>query len=227
MALELVVFDCDGVLVDSVAIDIRELTRTIARLGGTMSEHAVRTAFDGAAIADIERVLAAHLGAPPPADWMQGWFAARTAAFERDLTAVPGAAEAVDTVRTFGWDVCVASQGEPEKLAQTLRVSGLAGHFGPQRIFSATMVARGKPAPDLFLHAAARMGFDPAATTVVEDSSAGVRAGVAAGMRVVGYAGGVPRGEAAALHEAGAAATLTDLACLPALLGIVQGREKA
>src|SRR6185436_20470496 len=148
----LVIFDCDGVLVDSVAIDMRELTRTIAALGGTMAEEDVHAAFHGAALGDIDRALAAHLGAPAPDRWMDAWFTARTAAFERELTSVPGAAEAVDGVRGLGWEVCVASQGEPAKMAQTLRVSGLAERFDPQRIFSATMVARGKPAPDLFLH---------------------------------------------------------------------------
>jgi len=189
-AAGLVIFDCDGVLVDSVAIDIRELTRTIASLGGTMTEQEVHATFDGAALADIDSALAAHLGAPPPVGWMQDWFAGRTAAFERSLTAVPGAAEAIDGVQALGWEICVASQGEPEKMAQTLRVSGLVERFAQGRIFSATMVARGKPAPDLFLHAAATCGFAPEACVVVEDSVPGVTAGRAAGMRTFGYANG-------------------------------------
>jgi len=212
----LVIFDCDGVLVDSVAIDIRELTRTIARLGGTMSEHEVLAAFDGAALADIDRALTAHLGAPPPADWMQDWFAARTVAFEQDLTAVAGAAQAVDGVRALGWEICVASQGEPGKMAQTLRVSGLARLFLPERIFSATMVARGKPAPDLFLHAAAVCGYAPEACVVVEDSVPGVTAGRAAGMRTFGYANG-DAAHAARLAELGAE-PLHALQDLPELL---------
>ncbi|HMJ01811.1 MAG TPA: HAD-IA family hydrolase [Conexibacter sp.] len=186
----LVIFDCDGVLVDSVAIDIRELTRAITSVGATMAEHEVHAAFHGAALADIDRALAAHLGAPPPDGWVDTWFAARTAAFERELTAVPGAAEAVAAVRALGWEVCVASQGEPEKMAQTLRVTGLCDCFAADRLFSAAMVENGKPAPDLFLHAARTCGFLPDACVVVEDSSAGVTAAHAAGMRTLGYVGG-------------------------------------
>ena len=213
----LVIFDCDGVLVDSVAIDIRELTQVIADLGGTMAERDVHAAFHGAALADIDSALATHLGAPPPADWMQDWFAARTVAFERELTAVSGAAEAIDGVRVLGWETCVASQGEPRKMAQTLRVSGLAERFAPERIFSATMVARGKPAPDLFLHAARACGFRAEECVVVEDSATGVTAGRAAGMRTFGYANG--DGAHGARLTALGAEPLAALRDLPALLG--------
>jgi HAD superfamily hydrolase (TIGR01509 family) len=217
----LVIFDCDGVLVDSVAIDIRELTRTIAGLGGTMAEEEVHTAFHGAALADIDRALAAHLGTPPPVDWADAWFAARTAAFERELTAVPGAADAVVAVSALGWEVCVASQGEPAKMAQTLRVTGLRDLFEADRVFSARMVARGKPAPDLFLHAAAGCGVAPEACVVVEDSPTGVVAARAAGMRVLGYVGDPARdARVAAELSALGAEPLHDLCELPARLAI-------
>ena len=212
----LVIFDCDGVLVDSVAIDIRELTRTIAGIGGTMAEHEVHAAFHGAALTDIEQALAAHLGAPAPVDWSERWFAARTVAFERELTAVPGVAEAIDGVRALGWEVCVASQGEPAKMAQTLRVCGLVERFEPDRLFSATMVAHGKPAPDLFLHAALACRFAASECVVVEDSSTGVAAARAAGMRTFGYTGGDP--DAAAPLTALGAERLDDLRELPARL---------
>jgi len=215
----LVIFDCDGVLVDSVAIDMRELTRTIAALGGTMAEEDVHAAFHGAALGDIDRALAAHLGAPAPDRWMDAWFTARTAAFERELTSVPGAAEAVDGVRGLGWEVCVASQGEPAKMAQTLRVSGLAERFDPQRIFSATMVARGKPAPDLFLHAARTCRFAAADCVVVEDSLTGVTAARAGGMRTFAFVAD-PERDAVAVQRMAAlgAELLPDLRELPALL---------
>jgi HAD superfamily hydrolase (TIGR01509 family) len=215
----LVVFDCDGVLVDSVAIDIRELTRAIAGVGGTMAEHDVLAAFHGAALADIDRGLAAHLGAPAPDGWMDAWFASRTVAFERELAAVPGAAEAVDGVRALGWEVCVASQGEPLKMAQTLRMCGLTERFAQDRVVSATMVERGKPAPDLFLHAARRCGFAPEQCVVVEDSCAGVTAARAAGMRTLGFVADPVRDAAYARELAALGAELLhDLRELPGRL---------
>ncbi len=216
----LVIFDCDGVLVDSVAIDIRELTRAIAGVGGTMAEQDVHAAFHGAALADIDRGVAAHLGVPAPAGWTDAWFASRRVAFERELTAVPGAAEAVAAVGSLGWEVCVASQGEPAKMAQTLRVAGLRDLFATERVFSATMVERGKPAPDLFLHAAAACEVPSQACVVVEDSPTGVIAANAAGMRVLGYGADPARdGQIAAELTALGAELLHDLRELPARLG--------
>jgi beta-phosphoglucomutase-like phosphatase (HAD superfamily) len=112
---------------------------------------------------------------------------ARAAAFERELEAVVGAADAVRGVQRLGCETCVASQGEIEKMQQTLRVTELASCFAPERIFSATMVANGKPAPDLYLHAADACGFSVADCLVVEDSVTGVTAARAAGMRVLGF----------------------------------------
>lgn len=189
-AAGLVIFDCDGVLVDSMGIDMRELTRAVAGVGGTLSAEEVEAAFHGVALPDVERGVAAHLGRPLPDGWMDGFLAARAAAFERELRPVPGAAEAIAGVRAAGWEACIASGGRRSKMELTLRVAGLRDAFPADRVFSAYEVARPKPAPDLFLHAAAVCGFAPADCVVVEDSLPGVRAGVAAGMRTLGYDGG-------------------------------------
>lgn len=213
----LVIFDCDGVLVDSMGIDMRELTRAIAAAGGTMTAREVADAFYGVALADIERGVAAHLGRPVPEGWMERFLADRAAAFERELQPIEGAADALADVRAAGWDACIASGGAMAKMELTLRVAGLRGAVPDDRIFSAYDVARPKPAPDLFLHAAAACGFAPDACVVVEDSVPGVAAGVAAGMRTVGFDGG----DAAVAERLGAlgAEPLRAMAELPALLG--------
>ncbi|HKG37656.1 MAG TPA: HAD-IA family hydrolase [Conexibacter sp.] len=186
----LVIFDCDGVLVDSMGIDMRELTRAITAAGGTMTAREVEDAFHGVALADIERGVATHLSGPVPDGWMERFLADRAAAFARELRPIEGAAEALAGVRAAGWEACIASGGARQKMELTLRVAGLRGAVPDGRIFSAYDVARPKPAPDLFLHAAATCGFAPDACVVVEDSLPGVTAGLAAGMRTVGYNAG-------------------------------------
>ena len=212
----LVIFDCDGVLVDSMGIDMRELTRAIADVGGMLSEEQVTDAFHGVALADIERGVEAHLGRPLPAGWMERFLAQRAAAFERELRPIAGAREALDGVRAAGWELCVASGGAHEKMALTLRVAGLRDAVPAERIFSAYDVARPKPAPDLFAHAAAACGYASQACVVVEDSVPGVRAGQAAGMRTLAYSGG-DAAQAARLAALGVE-LLADLRELPELL---------
>ena len=213
----LVIFDCDGVLVDSMGIDMRELTRAIAAAGATMSAREVEEAFHGVALADIERGVQARLGRPLPDGWMERFLAERAAAFARELRPIDGAAEAIAGVRAAGWEACIASGGAHEKMALTLRVAGLSDAIAADRIFSAYDVARPKPAPDLFLHAARVCGHAPAACVVVEDSVPGVTAGVAAGMQTLGYANG-DAAHAARLAALGAD-PLDDLRALPARLG--------
>jgi HAD superfamily hydrolase (TIGR01509 family) len=211
-----VIFDCDGVLVDSMGIDMRELTRSIGAIGGTMTAHEVTAAFYGIALADIQRGVEAHLGRPVPAGWMERFLAARAAAFERELRPVAGAREAVDGVRAAGWEACIASGGAHAKMALTLRVAGLRDAVPDDRIFSAYDVARPKPAPDLFLHAAAVCGYAPAVCVVVEDSVPGVTAARSADMRTFGYTGG-DAAQAARLAALGAE-PLADLCDLPVLV---------
>jgi HAD superfamily hydrolase (TIGR01509 family) len=212
----LVIFDCDGVLVDSMGIDMRELTRGIESIGGTMTAREVEDAFHGVALPDIQRGVEAHLGRPVPDGWMERFLADRAVAFERELRPIPGAADALAGVRAAGWDACIASGGAMAKMELTLRVAGLRGAVPDDRIFSAYDVARPKPAPDLFLHAAAVCGFEPAACVVVEDSVPGVTAGIAARMRTIGYTAG-DAAVAARLAALGAE-PLDALADLPALL---------
>jgi HAD superfamily hydrolase (TIGR01509 family) len=176
----------------------------------------VREEFVGIAMVDIERKAAAHLGRPVPDDFIERFVAERAEAFERELQPVPGAADALSGVRAAGWEACIASGGRIAKMEQTLRIAGLRDAIPDDRIFSATMVANGKPAPDLFLHAAASCGYASEACVVVEDSVPGVTAGVAARMRTFGYADG-DAGHAARLAALGAE-PLTDLRELPGRL---------
>ncbi|HEU4700939.1 MAG TPA: HAD-IA family hydrolase [Conexibacter sp.] len=212
----LVVFDCDGVLVDSMGIDMRELTRAIAGAGGSMTVEEVDQAFHGVALADIAHGVEAHLGHPLPKGWMERFLVSRAQAFERELAPIPGAREVIEGVRAVGWEACIASGGAHEKMALTLRVAGLEGLVPGDRVFSAYDVGRPKPAPDLFLHAATVCGYAPEACVVVEDSLPGVAAGLAAGMRTLGYANG-DAVRAARLAALGAE-PLRELGELPALL---------
>jgi HAD superfamily hydrolase (TIGR01509 family) len=212
----LVIFDCDGVLVDSMGIDMRELTRAISAVGGTMTPEQVEEAFHGRALADIEAGVARHLGKRVPKGWIEDFLAIRAAAFERELQPIEGASEAIAGVGAAGWEACIASGGAHHKMELTLRVTGLRDAVPADRIFSAYDVARPKPAPDLFLHAAAVCGHAPGACIVVEDSVPGVAAGRAAGMRTLGYSSG-DAAQAARLAALGAE-PLAHLSELPARL---------
>lgn len=211
----LVIFDCDGVLVDSEPISMRELTRAINAVDVPMSRGEVHAAFIGGAMETIERDIARRRGAPLPDGWIDDFYAARAAAFEAELEPIAGARATVEAVQRLGLDTCIASQGRPAKMVQTLGLTGLDGLFAADRIFSATMVARPKPAPDLFLHAARTCGWAPDECVVVEDSALGVRGARAAGMRVLGYvARDRPEDDALALSAAGAE-VVRDLAEVP------------
>lgn len=201
----LVIFDCDGVLVDSEAISMRVLTEAINAVDVPMVVGEVHAAFVGTDFATIEREVARRRGAPVPEGWIDDFYAVRAEVFERELIAIPGAREAVEAVRAEGWETCVASQGRPAKMEQTLALTGLDDLFPVERIFSATMVERPKPAPDLYLHAARECGWEPDDCVVVEDSLLGVRGARAAGMRVLGYlAASAAEDEALPLLAAGA-----------------------
>ncbi len=187
----LVVFDCDGVLVDSEPHSNAALAEALTAHGMPISAQRATDEFLGRSWASCEAHVAELFGRPAPAGLQADYEAARDAAFRDGLTAVPGVAAAIDAVEAAGHATCVASSGDHAKMAFTLGMTGLHERFAG-RIFSATEVERGKPAPDLFLHAAARMGFAPADCVVVEDSPLGVRAARAAGMRVVGFAARTP-----------------------------------
>jgi len=174
---ELVIFDCDGVLVDSERIAIRVDAIVLADLGWPLSEAEIIERFVGRSEENFVREIEAHLGHPLPRRWEDAYQHLYTDAFEKDLQAVDGVVEALDQVTTA---TCVASSGGHEKIRRSLRLTNLYERF-KGRIFSASEVANGKPAPDLFLHAAACLGVPPARCAVVEDSRYGVEAARAAG----------------------------------------------
>jgi len=191
---ELVIFDCDGVLVDSEPIAIRIDVAMFAEVGMTVSEQDVIERFVGRSPELLARAVEEELGHPPPADWEERGERRLRRAFEAELQPVLGIREALERITL---PVCVASSSPPDRLRFKLELTGLYERFAGH-IFSAAEVANGKPAPDLFLHAARQMGVDPAGCVVVEDSRYGVLAGRAAGMDVLGYAGGVTPAEALA-----------------------------
>ncbi len=213
-----VIFDCDGVLVDSERLAAPILAEQLTSLGLPTTAADVDRDFKGRSWEHGLGVIRARRnGREPWPELRERYRAALFAAFDERLEPIPGVVEALDALDAAAIPYCVASSGDHERIRRGLRAAGLLDRFPDARIFSFEDVAHGKPAPDLFLHAADAMGFDPASTVVVEDSPAGVQAGVAAGMRVLGYAPGEV--DATALRAAGAE-PFQAMARLPALLGI-------
>ena len=188
--IELVIFDCDGVLVDSERLAVRVESRLLTDLGWPLTETEVLERFVGRSDADMLAKIESTLGRRVP-EWTDRYQHALHAAFRDELTAVAGVADAIDALAV---ESCVASSGTHDKMRMTLGMTGLHDRFDG-RIFSATQVRLGKPAPDLFLFAASEMGVAPARCVVVEDSRSGVVAARAAGMRVLGFAGGLTPAE--------------------------------
>lgn len=189
--MKLVIFDCDGVLVDSERLAIKVDARVLARLGWPISEAEIIDRFVGVSENDFRAAIESRLGRDFSAEWKAEFEPLYEAAFAAELVPVDGIVEALDRISI---PACVASSGSHEKMRFTLGLTGLYDRF-KGRIFSATEVARGKPYPDLFLYAASRMGVDPRDCVVIEDSGNGVRAARAAGMKVFAYAGGVTPAE--------------------------------
>jgi HAD superfamily hydrolase (TIGR01509 family) len=215
---DLVIFDCDGVLVDSERLSIRLDVELLERLGWPMSEDEVVERWVGRTEAAMRAEIEAHLGRDVGEEWAA--FSERyVAAFAAELQAVPGVADAVDAVIAAGYATCVASSGDHAKIRRNLALTGLAERFG-ERIFSGDDVTHGKPDPSLFLHAATAMGALPGRCVVVEDSRHGVAAARAAGIWVLAYAGSVT--PAAALAGP-ATVVFEDMRELPALIDIGPG----
>lgn len=213
MPTGLAILDCDGVLVDSDRISLRIQAERISALGlETTYEDCLRD-FLGLGMPATLQILSERLGEPVPDGWTEDLNAAVAEAFERELTPVPGIVEALDAIAL---PTCVASSGSHDKMRLTLGLTGLYERFAG-RVFSADEVDRGKPAPDLFQHAAASIGVSPEDCVVVEDSPFGVTAAKAAGMRVLGFAATTPP---EALTEADV--VFTAMADLPGL--VVGGR---
>lgn len=208
---ELVIFDCDGVLVDSELIANRIFADMLGELGLSVTLDDMFERFVGRSMADCLALVREMLGRDVPDGFVVELQERTARAFAENLRPVPGIHAALDALTC---PTCVASSGDHAKIRMTLALTGLLERF-EGRIFSATEVANGKPAPDLFLFAAERMGVPPSRVAVVEDTPTGVTAGIAAGMTVFGYAGRTP---AARLREAGAAVVFADMHELPALL---------
>jgi HAD superfamily hydrolase (TIGR01509 family) len=189
--VELVIFDCDGVLIDSERLAVKVDMLMLRELGWHLTEAEVIERFVGRSDADIQATIEDHLGGKLPAGWEKRFEPMYERVFAAELTPVEGVLDALDQITLPS---CVASSGTHEHLRFRLGLTGLYERFAG-RIFSAEEVARGKPAPDLFLHAADRMGVPPAACIVVEDSRPGVDAARAAGMRVLAFAGGLTPAE--------------------------------
>ncbi|MER5944392.1 HAD family hydrolase [Streptomyces sp. NPDC001928] len=187
MRYDLVIFDNDGVLVDSEPISNRLLAAYLTELGHPTSyEDSIRD-YMGSAMHRIHDLVLERTGRRLPEDFDDVFHARVFAAFERELKAVPGAVDVLEKLVGGGVPYCVASSGSHERIRVGHRTTGLDRFFEDGRVFSSQDVGRGKPAPDLFLHAAERMGVAPARCLVVEDSPLGVQAAVAAGMDVYGF----------------------------------------
>ena len=213
----LLIFDCDGVLVDSEPTSNRVLADAISAVGLPMNPDQVANCFEGMRLTDIQARVEAQLGRALPEGWLAAFEAERVAAFEESLDPVPGVEEVLAAAAAKGTPMCVASQARREKMVLTLHLTGLSRFFPETTLFSSTMVEQGKPHPALFLLAAAGMGFDPTRCIVIEDGVLGVVAGLAAGMRVLGFAPAPSK--AARLSERGAEvfASMTEI---PALLDL-------
>lgn len=215
--LDLVIFDCDGVLVDSEPLSNAVLAAALTRAGLPTSPAQAVATYKGLHIRDVIAHAEAGLGGPLPEGFVAAYEQARAQAFRRELRPVAGAADAVRAIHAAGIAVCVASQGKIDKTELTLGLTGLRPLFADGALFSAHQVARGKPHPDLFLHAARRMEAAPGRSVVVEDTPIGVTAAVSAGMRAVGYGAD---GDPEALRRAGAEVVLGALTELPGALGL-------
>jgi HAD superfamily hydrolase (TIGR01509 family) len=214
--LELVIFDCDGVLVDSEVISNSVLARALTAEGLPTTLAQARREYQGLLLSEVVQRAQQGLGHTLADDWMQRFERDRAEAFDRELEPAPGAASTVQRVKDAGIPACVASQGSLQKTRMTLGLTGLRSLFPANALFSGQLAPRGKPHPDLFLHAAATMSAKPSRCVVVEDTVSGVTAAVSAGMRAIGYAAD---SDETALRHAGAE-ILHTLIELPEMLAI-------
>ena len=221
--MTLLIFDCDGVLVDSEDLACAALADVMTTLGHAMTVDEAMRAFAGRSLKDVLARAERLLSRPIPKDLGEQAAVQLMARFRRELQAVAGVKEAI---AALPYRRCVASSSEPGRLTLSLDVTGLSALFG-NNVFSAVEVANGKPAPDLFLLAARRLGEDPSSCIVIEDSVLGVEAAGAAGMAAIGFAGAshANQGLAERLAAAGAEWVIDSMANLPAAVEQVVGRR--
>ncbi len=217
---DLIIFDCDGVLVDSEVISCRAHAETLTRHGYPITADQVLDRFLGVSDREARLEIEAELGRSLPPDFETLIKQAAISRYEIDLAAIPCIHDAIAAIDL---PKCVASSGTPEKIRHGLTCAKLYDVLAPH-IFSATQVSNGKPAPDLFLLAAEQMCMAPARCLVIEDSVAGVTGARAAGMTVFGFYGGshCRPGYAETLRAAGAAATFADMRELAGMIGQAQ-----
>ncbi len=211
----LVIFDCDGVLVDSEIIASTVFAEHLRAAGFPYTAMRCREQFTGLSLASCRQLIEAGHGRQLPQDFFEHLQSETFARFAKSLQPVAGVVEVIEYIKRLSWEVCVASSGSHDKMALTLGKTGLQSFFAG-RIFSASDVQRGKPAPDLFLHAAASLGFAPEDCIVIEDALPGVEAALAAGMRVCAF-GTVPDGYPDAQ-------VFTAMSELPSVLASMQSR---
>jgi HAD superfamily hydrolase (TIGR01509 family) len=210
---DLVIFDCDGVLVDSELITNRIFVRMLNALGLALSLEDMFEQFVGRSMPQCLAIVTGLLGRPVPVDFEEEFQRRSASALKSELKAV---ADIESVLAALTVPFCVASSGTHDKMRTTLGATGLLPQFAG-KMYSVTEVARSKPYPDVFLHAASRQGVAPAACAVIEDTPTGVRAGVAAGMTVFGYCALTSR---ASLTAAGAHHTFERMRELAELLAI-------
>jgi FGGY-family pentulose kinase/HAD superfamily hydrolase (TIGR01509 family) len=224
---KVIIFDCDGVIVDSETIALERTRAVLARYGLELSAEQARERFLGVSAQAIRRMAERDLGSKLPANFLDELTQDIIAAFEHELKGVEGVREAL--AELGGGAVCIASSSSLERTRASLRIVGYTPLFEPN-LFSAAEVAHGKPAPDLFLHAAKRMGARPVDCLVIEDSEPGVTAAVRAEMTVFGFLGGghiVGRAHGERLSAAGAAQVFDDMRELPRRIREQRGRRAA
>jgi len=209
--ISIVIFDCDGVLVDSEPISCRIMAEALTDEGLPYTTEECMRDYMGRAWDDSLEIIESKLGRAPADGFTERFREHRDAALREEVEPIPSVREAIEAIEA---EYCVASSGTHEKIRLTLGKTGLLPLF-EGAIFSATEVERGKPAPDLFLHAAETMGHGPERCAVVEDTPVGIAAARAAGMTALGY---VDNSTQTALEEAGAHRTFSDMRELPALL---------
>jgi HAD superfamily hydrolase (TIGR01509 family) len=217
---DLIIFDCDGVLVDSEVIACRVDAETLTRHGYPITADQVLDRFLGRSMREVNLEIEAELGRGLPDDFSTQLLEELYRSFAAELEAVPHIHATLDTIAQ---PVCVASSGTHERMRISLGRAGLYDRFAPH-IFSATQVRNGKPAPDLFLFAAEQMAMSAKQCLVIEDSAPGIAAARAAGMTVLGFHGGshCRPGYADTLRAAGAAVTFDDMRQLAGLIGQIE-----